>query len=98
MVIKTIDLQRTPTSLEEVLALVSDDTEVWLMNGDTPVVRISPLSNIQTEKRVRRFEENARAIGEAIAQKGLSEEELMQVLEESRQEVFEEWYGKRPAD
>ena len=41
---KTIDLQTALTSLEELLTLLENDTEILLVRGDTPLARISPIT------------------------------------------------------
>ncbi len=43
MTTKTIDLEVTATSLDELLRLLDADTEILLMNGDTPLARLSPV-------------------------------------------------------
>lgn len=97
MLTKTIDLQQTPLSLQELLALVKQDTLVVLKEGDQEVARLSPPlvepTPDEVEARLRTFREAARDIGEEIAKSGLSEDEQMQLLEETRQEAFEERYG-----
>ncbi len=47
------------------------------------------------QQRLKQFEEAARAIGEEIEKLGLTEEELMQHLEDTRQRLFEERHAKR---
>lgn len=47
MVTKTIDLQQTPTSLEELLELLQTDTEIVLTRGEEPVARLSPIQRKQ---------------------------------------------------
>ncbi len=43
MVTKTIDLQKNPTSLEDLLRLLQTDTEILLIKGDTRLARLTPL-------------------------------------------------------
>lgn len=45
------------------------------------------------QRRVKQFEEAARAIGEEVERLGLTEEQVMELLEKTRQEVFERHYG-----
>jgi prevent-host-death family protein len=47
----------------------------------------------QREERLKKFEASARRIGQAIERQGLSEEEVMAQLEETKQEVYDELYG-----
>jgi prevent-host-death family protein len=49
------------------------------------------------QKRLKQFQEAARAIGEEVARGGLSEQELMTKLEEVRQRLHEERNGNEPA-
>ncbi len=48
----------------------------------------------EKERRLKQFQEAARAIGEEAAAQGLSEEELMAHLEETRQRLHDEHYGQ----
>ncbi len=43
MVPKTVEVQGTETSLQELLDLVREGTEVVLMDGDKPLARVEPL-------------------------------------------------------
>ena len=47
----------------------------------------------QRAERLKKFEATARRIGQAIERQGLSEEEVMAQLEETKQEVYDEHYG-----
>ncbi len=72
---------------------------------DLPVVVIlsvdeyEALRKIQEEQerdrqeRLYRFQEAARAIGEEVAKLGLTEEEVMQRVDEIRQELYEQKHG-----
>ena len=48
------------------------------------------------QRRLQQFREATRGIGQAIADSGLTEEEIMAQLEETRQQVFDEYYGDQP--
>jgi prevent-host-death family protein len=48
----------------------------------------------QREERARRFEEAARALGHEYEQLGLTEEQVLESLEATRQQLYEERYGK----
>lgn len=82
MLTKTIDLQQTPLSLQELLALVKQDTLVVLKEGDQEVARLSPPLVEPTpddvQARLKTFREATRDIGE-----------------ETGQEAFEERYTKK---
>ena len=43
--------------------------------------------------RSKQFAENARAFGKAVEEKGLSEDDVFALLEDAREEVFQEYYG-----
>lgn len=47
-------LEATLTSLDELLRLIDADTEILLMNGDTPLARLSPVE-IQAESPKQRI-------------------------------------------
>ncbi len=51
--------------------------------------------DLDRQERLRRLREAARTIGEAAAQSGLTEEEVMQKTEEIRQQLYEQNYGRR---
>lgn len=46
------------------------------------------------EARLKKFEEQARAIGEEFERLGLTEEQVLASLEETRQKLYDEQYGK----
>jgi antitoxin (DNA-binding transcriptional repressor) of toxin-antitoxin stability system len=41
---RTIDLQTTSASVDELLALLDQDTDILLMRGQTPVARLTPVA------------------------------------------------------
>jgi hypothetical protein len=43
MVLKTIDLETTHLTLEELLAELDSNTELLLMRGDSPVAKVAPV-------------------------------------------------------
>jgi prevent-host-death family protein len=47
----------------------------------------------QREERLKKFEASARRIGQEFERLGLSEEDVMAQLEETKQEVYDERYG-----
>jgi prevent-host-death family protein len=47
----------------------------------------------QREERLKKFEASARRIGQEIERRGLSEDEALAQLEETKQEVYDEHYG-----
>jgi hypothetical protein len=76
-----IDIQRTEVAAKEC--------------GDSLPESMKELEQQEQEKRQRlkQFRESARAIGEEVARQGLPEEKMIELLEESRQEVFDENYA-----
>ncbi len=51
MVAKTVYVEQTKTSLEELLSLVREGTEVILTEGDTPLAKLVPIES-QPGKRI----------------------------------------------
>jgi antitoxin (DNA-binding transcriptional repressor) of toxin-antitoxin stability system len=43
MIVKTIDINKTSMKIEELLALMSPDTEIMLTQNEIPLARLSPL-------------------------------------------------------
>jgi prevent-host-death family protein len=48
----------------------------------------------QRQKRLKRFQENAKAIGKDFEKLGITEDQLMEQMEQIREEVYQERYGK----
>jgi antitoxin (DNA-binding transcriptional repressor) of toxin-antitoxin stability system len=42
---KTVDLQETPTNLQDLLSLVRAGTEIILTEGATPLARVVPITS-----------------------------------------------------
>ncbi|MBZ0315482.1 MAG: hypothetical protein K8L91_03620 [Anaerolineae bacterium] len=102
-----VDIQATPLTLEELLAMAqAEEAEIVLVQGDKALGRFrSPtpedaaviMAEREKQERVRRFQKAAREIGEAVAELGLTEEQLMEKLDEVRQRMYEENYrGELP--
>jgi prevent-host-death family protein len=51
----------------------------------------------EKQERLKKFERAARAIGEEAERQGLTEEDLDAMVEETRQRLYEDNYGKKPA-
>jgi antitoxin (DNA-binding transcriptional repressor) of toxin-antitoxin stability system len=45
VVTKTIDLQKTPADLEDLLRLLESNTEILLTKGNTPLARLTPIES-----------------------------------------------------
>ena len=43
MVLKTVDISETPMSLQELLSLINEETEIVLTEGNKPLARLSPI-------------------------------------------------------
>ena len=53
MVLKKVDLEATPLTLEELLAELDSDSEVLLTRGDDPVARLTPIAKpVVPKKRI----------------------------------------------
>lgn len=50
MVLKTIDLETTNLTMDELLAELDADTELLLMRGDSPVAKVAPVEAIVPRK------------------------------------------------
>lgn len=100
-----VDIQATPLTLEELLAMAqAEATEILLTEGGKPLGRISPpqpedaatiLAEREKQERVRRFQQAAREIGEAVAELGLTEEEVDAIVEKVRQERHDARFARR---
>jgi hypothetical protein len=54
MDVKTIDLEETPTSLDDLLALLQNDDEILLTKGSIPLARLQTVSHpaVVSSKRI----------------------------------------------
>jgi prevent-host-death family protein len=77
--------------------------EHFLVEKDgLPVIAILSISEYEElmqererrEARLKKFQEAARAIGEEIERQGLSEEDVLAQLEETREQVYQKHYGR----
>ena len=55
------------------------------------------LKRNERKVKLERFEANVRALNEAAKASGLTEEQILAELEETRKQVFEEQYGIKPS-
>ncbi len=100
-----VDIQVTPLTLEELLAMAqADEAEIMLVEGDKSLGRIIPpkpedaaaiLAEREKQERVRQFQQAAREMGEAVAELGLTEEDVDAIVEEVRQKMYDERHGRR---
>ncbi len=47
MLTKKLDIQQISMSIIDLLALVQDDTEIVLTDGDMPLAKVTPIDRIQ---------------------------------------------------
>ncbi|MFB2878489.1 toxin-antitoxin (TA) system antitoxin [Floridanema aerugineum] len=47
MLTKKLDIQQSSISIIDLLALVQDDTEIVLTDGDVPLAKVTPIVRIQ---------------------------------------------------
>ncbi len=100
-----VDIQATPLTLEELLAMAqAEEAEIVLVEGDKPLGRISPpqpedaatiMAEREKQERVRQFDAAAREIGEAVAELGLTEEDVDAIVEKVRQERHDARFARR---
>jgi prevent-host-death family protein len=68
-----------------------------IQSSGTPIAVLLPLSEYEQLLRYKRlavFDQITRELGQEVERRGLSEEELMSELEETKREVFLEQYGR----
>ena len=63
--------------------------------SETILLTTAEYEQLLRYKRLALFDQFTRQIGQEVEKRGLTEEELMTDLEESKREVFEEQYGRR---
>jgi hypothetical protein len=63
--------------------------------SDVVLLTTAEYEQLLRYKRLALFDEFTRELGKEIEKRGLTEEELMADLEETKREVFEERYGRR---
>lgn len=57
------------------------------------ILSITDYEDLMRETRLRAFEEFSRALGRDVEAHGVSEDELIQAVEESKEAVYKETYG-----
>lgn len=93
MVTKTIDLQKTPVSMDELLALVKQDTLVVLTEGGQEIARVTPSIEAvadDVEARLKTFREAARDIGEVASRHIDDETEVVEIVKRVRHRRYHE--------
>jgi prevent-host-death family protein len=106
--VRATDVQRKFSQLLK--SVFSEKRHVIVEKGGLKVAVILPISEYEALMQVRdrseqerserlgRFRRAARAIGEEVERLGLTEEEMEQLVEETRQQLYEEKCGKEPAE
>ncbi len=103
---KTIPATTAHRNFAELIKRTYSGKEHFIVErGGLPVVAIISMTEYESlmkerehreqdkQRRLKRFQEAARAIGEEVAKSGLSEEELMAEMEKIREQVYEDYYG-----
>lgn len=99
----TIPATKAHRNFGELVRRAYSGMEHFIVEKDgLPVIALIPISEYQElmkerqrrEERLERFRENTQAIGEALEEKGITQEQMMDAMEDIRQEVFREHYGK----
>jgi prevent-host-death family protein len=68
-----------------------------IQSNGAPIAVVLPVAEyerLMAQERLAAFSKFARSFGLEVEKRGLSEEELLADLEETKREVFEERYGK----
>ncbi len=68
-----------------------------IQSSGTPVAVLLPIAEYEQLLRYKRlvvFDKFTRELGQEVERRGLTEEELMNELEETKREVFAEQYGR----
>ena len=103
---KTIPATTAHRNFAELIKRTYSGKEHFIVErGGLPVVAIISMAEYESlmqererheqdkQKRLKRFQEHARAFGAEVERRGITEEQLMAELEKDRQEVYEEYYG-----
>ncbi len=102
--LRSTDVQR---HFKEVVNRAGSGKEHIIVERDgLPVIAIISMAEYDAlmrererqQERFERFERAARAIEEKVGELGLSEDELMQHLEQTRQRLFDERHGNQRAE
>jgi len=99
----TDNLKKLPTNklavvFDFVAYLTEKATGQEQHSTDQPAVTLLPTAEYEQLLRYKRlavFKEFTKQFGQEVERRGLTEEELMADLEETKREVFEEQYGRR---
>ena len=105
--IRSTDVQR---NFRDVVNRAGSGQEHIIVERDgLPVIAMLSMAEYETlmrereqyerdkQLRLKKFQEAARSIGQEMERLGLSEDEMEQLVEETRQQLHEEQHGNQPA-
>ena len=93
-ILTTTELRRNLTAIVQKIRRKSEPAII--QRGGEAVAVLLPMSEYERFLRYQRlsaFDEFARNLGREVEKSGLTEEQLMEELEETKREVFREKYG-----
>jgi prevent-host-death family protein len=103
----TIPATQAQRKFGELVRRVFSGKEHFIVEKDgLPVMAVIPMAEYDefvkerteqeqdNEKRLKQFEDAARAIGEEIERRGLTEEDVEKSLEQAKRKVYQRYYGK----
>jgi prevent-host-death family protein len=99
----TIPATTVHRNFSDIIRRAHSGKEHFIVERDgLPVVVILPMAEYEEfllererKERLRQFQEAARAIGEEIERRGITEEQLMAELEKTREALYQERYGDK---
>ena len=87
--------------LGQVIRQVALGDEHYIVEkGGLPVAALLPMAEYERlvrDWKLKEFERHARALGEEAEHRGITEEQLMADLEETKKEVYQETYSESSA-
>jgi hypothetical protein len=100
-----VSLDQINTQFASVMARAASGKERFVVKQDDEAVvivskqefdellRIREQQKRDTQNRLKRFQQAARAIGEELERRGISEEDLLNTLDDSKKVVYQRYYG-----
>jgi prevent-host-death family protein len=98
----TIPATKAHRNFGELVRRAYSGKEHFIVEKDgLPVVALISIAEYQElikerrlrEERIKRFEENTKALNEEAKRRGITEEQLMADFEKTREEVYQRYYG-----
>lgn len=93
-VVHMTELHRQLSQIIRQVAL--SDKHYIVEKGGLPVAALLPMSEYERlvrDSKLKDFEHHARKLGEEAKRRGITEEQLLAELEETKKEVYQEMYG-----